>query len=391
MTDADDELELLLCMFPDELTVEGESSERCVRIDIRPREDCDRGDSVFVGARLCVALGGGYPEHAPTLTLEGVRGLDAAAEADLLSKLREEADSAVPDGCLFQLVELARDELSRRNRVSCAICLSPIEGAGLVRTPCNHAFDSSCLAYWWKQFQARKAEHGAAIAPGASPEEVATAAAGEARVVAAREALVDVRQKQAAKEERVQVVTAHLLSLDEAERMRRLRDSAAADELARQKAALEALAERERQLLAELAAAAPAAEEIDCPVCRSTVRIGDLPTAAQRRITGRKVRLPRAYAAEAKGSAVDSTPQLDAAEMAALRERQEQHARLLATQMKRGGLTAGQGVKSLLEEVLPDLVATVAAGGGDKEEEKEVEVEATTKKKKTAKRRRRKK
>eukprot|EP00747_Dinoflagellata_sp_TGD_P207309 gnl/TRDRNA2_/TRDRNA2_80888_c0_seq1.p1 gnl/TRDRNA2_/TRDRNA2_80888_c0~~gnl/TRDRNA2_/TRDRNA2_80888_c0_seq1.p1 ORF type:complete len:377 (+),score=76.56 gnl/TRDRNA2_/TRDRNA2_80888_c0_seq1:52-1182(+) len=154
-----EELELLHAMWPspEELQVRGGTPgdpNVALTLNLMPLT-AGETRSQFVRLELLVELSPSYPEVPPSISIGGSRGLTDERRADLLAELRSLAETLVGEPALYALFEAAREMLTAFNAPAgeCAICLGELETsseAGLLRTPCFHAFHTHCFAEFWQ-------------------------------------------------------------------------------------------------------------------------------------------------------------------------------------------------------------------------------------------------
>ena len=155
------ELETLASMFnEDELSIDSCTTPGRVAVGIMLQPQTggkDAASASFVAATLTLALQrDGYPEPGYTvdITLSRTRGLSDANQTSLLKLLHSSVAELSEEGigCIWTLVDAAREFLSERNVPGeCPICLDEVDGSECFRAPCYHCFHRSCVGEWWRR------------------------------------------------------------------------------------------------------------------------------------------------------------------------------------------------------------------------------------------------
>ena len=125
------------------------------------------GEDALVHASFSmqVSLSNSYPANPPELKVEGCVGL---ADEDV-TLLRAELDAAAAEmageGCLFHVLQTAKDFVNTRNTPSddCCICLCDFDpDEQFFKTSCGHCFHVPCIARWVHDQQVHKSGAGGA-------------------------------------------------------------------------------------------------------------------------------------------------------------------------------------------------------------------------------------
>ncbi|CAL8471319.1 g10861 [Coccomyxa elongata] len=114
---------------------------------------------MYVRAELMIFVGKKYPDEVPEIELRNAKGLGDARVAQLLSRLRQEAQESVGNMVLGLVIETARDVLTGMNNPEgdCIFCMNSLsdeastsDSRELTKLPCYHCFHLDCFARWWR-------------------------------------------------------------------------------------------------------------------------------------------------------------------------------------------------------------------------------------------------
>lgn len=147
-SDVASEIEVLQSIYLDELQVDRtDGGGWSVSLVLHPSTAQD-SVSQFVRLTLTLTLDHMYPLSSPSISIHKPRGLSDDKINSVQTCLRDEAESSVGSPVLYQLIEKAKEILTKSNipHGNCVICLYDFkEGETLTKTLCYHYFHSHCL------------------------------------------------------------------------------------------------------------------------------------------------------------------------------------------------------------------------------------------------------
>lgn len=147
-SDVESEIEVLQSIYLDELQVDRtDGGGWSVSLVLHPSTAQD-SVSQFVRLTLTLTLDHMYPLSSPSISIHKPRGLSDDKISSVQSSLQDEAQSSVGSPVLYQLIEKAKEILTKSNipHGNCVICLYDFkEGETLTKTLCYHYFHSHCL------------------------------------------------------------------------------------------------------------------------------------------------------------------------------------------------------------------------------------------------------
>lgn len=146
-----DEVEMIQCMYP-ELEIDFKEEERKLRVPLQPAVgDADGRPPLYLAA-LSMSFPEEYPEKAPSIAIEGLRGLDHTGQQQLESDLRRlvEGEDLAGGPCLAEVLSNGIDAITAMNeKPTCLITLNAIPSRDDVFiAPCTHAFHRAAFARW---------------------------------------------------------------------------------------------------------------------------------------------------------------------------------------------------------------------------------------------------
>ncbi|XP_006818085.1 uncharacterized protein LOC102804335 [Saccoglossus kowalevskii] len=144
------ELELLEAIYISELTVDQNVSDAAcsLSLELHPATAEDI-DTQYVRITLVLKLSENYPQTVPEILIQNSRGLSDEQLTSLHAKLYHLAEERQGCAMLYELIELAKESLTRNNlpSVQCVICLYELmKDDEFIKTTCYHYFHSHCLA-----------------------------------------------------------------------------------------------------------------------------------------------------------------------------------------------------------------------------------------------------
>lgn len=147
-SDVVSEIEVLQSIYLDELQVDRTDEGGWeVSLVLHPSTAQD-SVSQFVRLTLTLTLDHKYPLSSPSISIHKPRGLSDDKINSVQACLQDEAQSSVGSPVLYQLIEKAKEILTKSNipHGNCVICLYDFkEGETLTKTLCYHYFHSHCL------------------------------------------------------------------------------------------------------------------------------------------------------------------------------------------------------------------------------------------------------
>jgi len=173
--DTREEVEAVSSVYDDDMqdAPAFDAAGRC-RFRIRIRPDT-AGEDAMVHASLAlhVALDSSYPATAPALKVESCVGLSDEDVALLRTELDAAAAEMAGEGCLFHVLQTAKDFVNARNVPSddCCICLCAFDqDEGFFKTSCGHCFHVPCIAHWVHDQHVQRSPSDAGEAQGEAEE-----------------------------------------------------------------------------------------------------------------------------------------------------------------------------------------------------------------------------
>jgi hypothetical protein len=286
---------------------------------------CPRGEHQFVHVTLSLQLTSDYPTDPPLISIDDTFGVEELERNNLVDQLMTMVRDADGEAICFSLVEFVIETLDTLNEHACChICLSPlIEDSPTVhnlppaltqvqclKTLCRHQYHSVCLLFWWREYVVSK--HRAESMRGG--EDVAV---GREREAAARQKVLEQARQAASVEletslsilsivqkrhEEFNAVTQQNKKLTRNETSARDKEDseinnelkAANERVETARSSLEKATDRlDKSLVTLESAHQQAAEasdqnevklvcEIPCPVCRTTLKLEDVPVDISR-------------------------------------------------------------------------------------------------------------
>ncbi|XP_023216413.1 E3 ubiquitin-protein ligase RNF25-like [Centruroides sculpturatus] len=144
------EIEALKSIYIHELEVNYNEQDRpdSIKVQLYPAT-ADNVTEQYVKLLLVLKLHLQYPHYVPEVLIQNTRGLSDEEIESIHNSLSSLAAERKGTPMLFELIETAKEILTKANTPSCqcAICLYGFaEGDDLIKTECFHYFHSHCLA-----------------------------------------------------------------------------------------------------------------------------------------------------------------------------------------------------------------------------------------------------
>ncbi|XP_067136828.1 E3 ubiquitin-protein ligase RNF25 [Centruroides vittatus] len=144
------EIEALKSIYIHELEVNYNEQNRpdSIKVQLYPAT-ADNVTEQYVKLLLVLKLHLQYPHYVPEVLIQNTRGLSDEEIESIHNSLSSLAAEKKGTPMLFELIETAKEILTKANTPSCqcAICLYGFaEGDDLIKTECFHYFHSHCLA-----------------------------------------------------------------------------------------------------------------------------------------------------------------------------------------------------------------------------------------------------